>query len=266
MRYAPAIALLLAAVCAEEEAAPPAAPAAALSEPAPRQTPEQRAAEASAVKRVMLHRSIRMRADRHRYTRENAEASAALAAELRAPAALVELLRAEAAAPLRGNAFYEHRRALHRLLQEYGVDELGILLFAEGVNFPLQEVQQAAEALPMEPLFNLLPQRASTPEELAQQVDILAAAYAQMVPVYSRISSREQADAAAAELLPLLSACDAALPLRMVVSVRGATPAHLLYQRKVAPHRRELVEHRRRLREAMFYGSALLAALDYLLN
>lgn len=255
-----AIALLAGGVWAAEDAAP---------QPSPQETTpawtEARAAAAS-VKRVMLMRCIRMCAERHRYTRENAAASAALAQELHAPAELVQLLQREAEESLSGRALHDQRRAMERLLRSYHVDELGLRLFVEAMHCTPEEQAKVAEALPMEVVFNLLPKQKATEAELLRQCDLLADNWNRMVQAYTEVQNREQAQEAAQKLLALLAAHDETMPLR--ATLRGARPNELPspYALRLGPLMVALTAQRRRLYEVNYYGSPLLAAVDYLLN
>lgn len=230
--------------------------------------PEQeRSAATAAIKRVMLYRYIRMREERHRYTPENAAECVALAQKLGAPEVLVKLLQLEAEKELSGREQYECRQALQTLMYTYGVDILGMRLFVESLHYPADTLRRVVDALPMDVVFNLMPQEQPTKEEAELQLTTLADTYAQMVEVYSGIESREQAEAAVPRLMPLLFACNAALPLRRSLA-QGSSASGLssLYERLVEPRQRELHEHRIRLAQTMHYGSAMLAALDFLLN
>lgn len=268
MRYMLTAALLpmLCGAAEEPVGSAPAAEQAAAEPVSRRMTPEERRAAAVSIKRVMLRRCVRMCAERHRYTRENAAESAALARELHAPEALVHLLQLEAGGTLSGRKQYDCRQLLEKVQQAYGVDALGIRLFVEGLRYPQEELYRVVEALPLETVFNLLPAGAPEQEELLRQCATLADTYAQMVEVYSGVNSREQADAAAARLIPLLHAHDETLPLRMRILNVSPDMLPAKYADLLQPKSELLKEQRRRLRETAYYGSPLLAALDYLLS
>lgn len=254
--------LLAADPAAEEQSSLPRVP----SEEEVQQQPEpQRLAARQSVKQVMLRRIIRLKAERRRLTPENSAACVALAAQLHAPAELVELLRLETAGPLGGRDLYEHSQALSKLVHAYGVDDLQIRLFVEGLNFTPQEWADIAEWLPTESVFNMVSRRSVTNEELEFQFTLLADLYSRLAAEYEEITNREQADAAAERLLGLLHSYDAVMPARLVLSgARGEAPSASATDSLLQPVIRQLVKQRQRLREADFFGSRRLAALDYI--
>lgn len=265
MRLPAAIALLMGVYSAAAQAAAPAEPQG--DRPAePQLAAAERTAAAARIKRVLLLRDMRMCAERHRYTPENLAESVALARQLGAPAELVALLQRESEGGLSGRAHYDHRQEMADLLRAYGVDSLSIRLFAEAMRYPQEELRKVVDALPLEAVFNLLPAGAPAQETLDHQCELLAKLSEQMLQIYSEVQSREQARAAAEKLLPLLREHDRTLQLRARLGAKRMDDLPERYARVLLPQVMPLVQHRRRLQEAAYYGSPLLAALDYLLG
>ena len=226
----------------------------------------EQVAAAAAMKQVMFRRFLRLREERHRLTRENIAESAALAGQLNTPAIFRELLSLEAAEPLIGRDLYDYKQALNKTLAAYGVDALQIRLFVEGLRYPAAELTAAFEKLPIESVFNLLPMGTYSRAVLEEQLSALAGIYAQQLELYSSIVNPEQAVAASASLAALLPAYEATTPVRMVLISKENESLMARYQQLVQSTRHELNQQRKRLLESGFYGSAALAALDYLLN
>ena len=227
----------------------------------------ERTAAAAAIKRVMLRHTIRLKEERHRYTRENAAECVALAEQLRAPEPFIRLLKVAAAEQLSGRDLYDYQQTLSRLLRAYMVDALAIRLFVEGVRFPAEELRRVADALPVESVFNLLPAQGVVSDEDAElHLTTLADMGVQIAELYKGITNREQADKVAQELLRFLPVYDLTAPTRMALASQKSSRLHGLYQRIVEPVGQVLTEPRRRLHEANYFGSALLASLDYLMN
>lgn len=264
MLLAPILLVCLAASAAEEQAerlpTPPSRAQVMLL------TPQKRAAAAAAMKRVMFHRYLRLRDDRHRLTQENAAECAAMAEQLEAPSVFAELLKREAAAPLSGRDLYEHRQALQQILSVYEVDELQIRLFVESMHYPAAALSAVVDALPIEPLFNLLPTEKTDMSTMQEQLLSLASIYAKQAELYKGISNREQADAAASDLPQLLDAFHATAHARFMVAAQRDKKLLHLYERTALPARLALNAQRRNLLETAYFGSVRLAVLDYLLN
>lgn len=260
------IALLAAAqLCTadEEPAAPPALP----TREEVQQLPEaERLAAREAIKSVMLQRALRQKADGARLTPENAAACHALAEQLQAPAPFVRMLQIEATGKLNGRAMHEHRLAFENLVAAYGVDSLAIRYYTEGLPYPLEDLRREAAALPLQHVFNRVPKMDYTREQWEQQLSTLAGVYKRMAELYTGVSSRAQADAAADALVELLAPLDSTSPLRLALMAQNG-PGYLQgeFARLVQPAMDRLAALRTPLLEADYYGSRKLAVVDYLL-
>lgn len=258
-----ACALLGGAIAAGQEPA---------SEPTPpaeqvQQLPEaERLAAREAVKKVMLYRTLKLKEDASRLTAKNMADSVERAVELKAPEAFIRLLRREASESMSGRERYELRLALSKLVAAYGVDTLQMRLFMEGLPYPPREIGEALEWLPLENVFNLVPQGDLPIDTLEFQLVELADTYRRMADIYKDVSNTEQAEAAADQLLELLPGYDATSPARLQVLEKQNERLEALYQRLVMPMAEQMLRQRFKLREAGYFDSRRLAVIDYLLG
>ena len=231
------------------------------------QLPEkERVDGATAIKRVMLRRTIRLREEHRRQTRENAAECAVLAKLIGAPQIFVQLMEIEAAEQLGGRDLYDYQQALNKLLSAYGIDALQMRLFVEDLHFTTEELRHVADELPMEDVFNLVPPQELSAKDLEAQLQILDTFYTEQEKLYSEVTNREQADAVVAALIPLMHSFNATAPLRLHLAKYKNAQTMMLYERIVLPVWRKLSAHRMRLIEANYYGSSRLAAFDTLLQ
>lgn len=227
---------------------------------------EEQQAARMAVKKVTLHRILRQKDDAARLTPENAAECRALAETLHAPAEMVQLLEAEARGPLSGRALYDQRQAFNSLVAAFGVDAVQMRLYVESQSYSTAEMRRALEQLPLETLFNLVPQGELTDEAALQQLDTLAVVYQKAAELYSGVSNREQADAAAVALTELLREFDTTSPVRLEIMAYRSSRFMEPYARIVQKHAAQYIEQRIKLLEADFYGSRLLSTIDFMLN
>lgn len=231
------------------------------------QPPEAQLAAREAVKKVLLHRTLRQKDDAARLTLANAAESLALAQQLKAPEPLIRMLELEASGRLSGRELHEYREAFNHLTAAYGVDALQMRLYSENQAYTTDEMRRVFEWLPLEHVFNLVPDTELGAAAIEEQFSTLAEIFARMAQVYAGVSSREQADAAAEELLPLLAAYNTTSPVRLLFMAAGNSPRLMApFARLVEPAAARLIEQRRRLIETDYYGSRRLSTLDFLLN
>ena len=266
MRLLP-IALLAAAGLSAGQGAPSLLPELPTHEDVLALPAEEQLAAREAVKKVLLHRTLRQKDDAARLTPANAAASLALAQQLHAPEPFVRMLELEAAGHLSGRDLHEYRRAFNELVAAYGVDALQMRLYSETRAYTTEEMRRVFEWLPLEHVFNLVPDMEMGAAVIEAQLSTLAEVFARMAQIYAGVTSREQADAAAEELLPLLAAYDTTSPVRLLLMVEGGSPRLMaLFARLIEPVAAPLTEQRRRLLETDYYGSRRLSTLDFLLN
>lgn len=266
MKLSVLIALLAAVggICAGQE---PRLPAVPTREEVLALPVEEQESAREAVKRVLLHRTLRQKDDAARLTTANAAECLELAQRLHAPEALVHMLELEAGDCLSGRLLHDYREAFNALVAAYGVDMLQMRLYSENQAYTTAEMRRVFEWLPLKHVFNLVPTRELDAAAIETQFMTLGKVFSRMAEVYAGVSNREQADAAAEALLPLLADYDRTSPVRLLFMVEGESPRLVrpfaLYVQSVAV---ALVEQRRRLVETGYYGSRRLATLDYLLN
>ncbi len=231
--------------------------------------PAVRLRHQAALKAALLHRATRALGERHRITRENRLATAALACTLGAPAAFVQLLDA------RQSADSARTRQLAELAEDelctaYGVDSREIRFFVEGSCLSAAELHELRSWLPLPALFNLLPAegsgkglsaarlRADYVEELSLRRELAALA--------APIRDRATADAAAEAMLPLLLRHTTTRPSLMAAPPALAEAVIAPLSPYAAPVGRLWERERTRLIDNDFFGSPKLRALDYLLH
>ncbi len=223
---------------------------------------EQRAR--CALKRVHLLRMFFLVQAHHLNTPEHDAECLALARRLQAPAAYIKLLEVEAAGPLSGRDHYEHNEAVNQVMIAYGVDALAARLLAERLCCNEQQARELTEWLPMDFVFNVVPRSQLSPQDVSDQLAAMRELFERMQQEYSKAVDRESADAAANDLLQVLSWLPKSAPLRLIIGRRRSVdfPG---YSQIVLPAEQKLNEQRKRLIEADFYGSKKLNAMDQLL-
>ena len=223
---------------------------------------EQRAR--CAIKRVHLLRMFFLVQTRYRNTPQHDAECLALARRLQAPADYVELLEAEASGTLSGLSYYEHNKAVDTLMDRYGVDALAARLLAERLQCNEQEAHEFVEWLPVQFVFNTVPNRRLSPQEFMNQLHALRRLFERMEQEYAKATDRTSADAAANALLQALPWLPQSAHLRLIIGQRRSVDLPG-YRQFVLPAEQKLNEQRSRLIETGFYGSKKLNAIDQLL-
>ena len=261
------IALLLACgVGAGEQPAPPTLPPVPTAEELLALPAEELLAARESVKKVMLHRALRQKDDAARITLENVAECLALARRLHAPEPFIRMLELEAADSFSGRALHEYRDAFNRLVAAYGVDAVQMRLYTENQSYSTAEMRRVLESIPLRGAFNLVPRVHLDVDAVEAQLTMLGRVYACMAEVYAGVNSREEAEAAADALLPLLEDYDSTATVRMILMASGEPEQNPLFARLALPAAKRCMEQRRRLMETDYYGSRRLSTLDFLLN
>ncbi len=217
-----------------------------------------------AMKRVLLARGLRARAERNRITRENWQACADLAHELGAPDAFVRLLALRAADSLPRRQSYLVEAALARCIELYRVDELELRYFIESRALPPDMAE--AEWFPLPLLFNTEPPAGVSAEAVGAHDLALLSALGGLARLYASVQDAASADAAAAAMPPLLARFRSAS--RALGYAPDALRLHARARYAALAGRVEgaWLAQRRRVAEAGFFGSARLRALDFFLD
>lgn len=224
----------------------------------------QTEAARSAIKRVVLLRMMFLVQASHRNTPEHDAECLALARRLQAPEAYVSLLEAETLGPLSGRDYYEHNKAVDELMRSYRVDALSARLLAERVRCNEQQARELMEWLPVQFVFNTIPDATLNAQDYGNQLRALRDLFERMHQQYAKVTDRASADTAADSLLECLPWIAKTGGLRLLISERRSTDLPG-YRQIVHPTESKLNEQRSRLVESNFYGSKKLDALDELL-
>lgn len=224
---------------------------------------EVRVQHASAIKRVYLLQHLQYMQDGYTMTDGNRMAVIYLATKLNAPAEYIQLLQVEAAGSLSARQYTLLGRLYERLYTLYGVDVLGIRFFAESELAPRELVADMSAELPLASLFNLVKEDTITTGQAAADLQEVAAVFTELVRLYESITNAEQAAAALPQVRELVSRFGKVYPGLVLAPEAVRKQLAPAYSLKIQPLIPFLVEHRKRLRDADFYGNAQLKILDY---
>lgn len=225
-----------------------------------------------ALKLALLERALRARAERHRVSEANLAACAELAAREGAPGEAAEWLQELASGDVSPRRRYVLNGALASLAELYAVDELSIRYFVEACGLEPGEIRKLLPWLPLESLFQLTSTEALPPAYRVSDGRLSREMLTETERVLRGVHDREGADAAAEALRPLLLLQETVMRSRLAEQRepgRGQEAALVgqgLYRPWERSMRQSLSGERQRLREARFFGSSRLQALDYLLS
>ncbi|MGN0837136.1 MAG: hypothetical protein ACI4OS_06800 [Akkermansia sp.] len=166
--------------------------------------PLQRAREAAALKEALLILYACSREDGNRLSPDCFAAAAGAARSASAAPALTDLLQRAAEQRLSGGQLHALQLALAQWCSAYGADPLALRLLVEALRLTPEELRAAVEWLPLADMAQSLPPQEVDPRALEADLRLMAASYGTMAQRLAAVDSREQADAAAQELLPAL--------------------------------------------------------------
>ena len=223
------------------------------------------------VMKAVLYRGMaRTRAAKWRETGENLAQMYREAAVLpHAPREFVQILQLQTDCHLSRPRAYALRSAREHLLRQYAVDELQMRLLLDYVDANEEEAERILHNLPLQAVFNMVPQKPLTTEEIVADLRLYADIQIQATQILSRVQNKDSALSVLPELKGLLLLHDTTLPTRALLmegKIRPETPQieeAALLLRKAA---RQLREQRDRLNEQKWFGCKELQALDFLLN
>lgn len=228
--------------------------------------PEQRVAQASAMKKVLLIQKTRARDERNRLTPGNYAACAALAEKLGAPAEFVAYQRLLAGGELSPRASYTVQEALRHLCWLYLVDVSALHYYVLGSRLAAGELIASAEWLPMEGLFNMIPAEALTADAVERDFVALLDIMPALTDLYRGINSRESAEAALPALLPMLVQFESTVGGRKYAEPELTEAALQRYGARLQPLYAAFAQERRRLQEANYHDCIRLRVADMLIN
>ncbi len=224
--------------------------------------------EQVALKEVWLSRLICAREERNRITRENVADSALLALKLGAPEGFAASLRRVAVGNLSPRERYEQENCQQAFLDAYGVDAREMRFFVEACGLTPAELREVVAWLPLASLFNLpsVPAEELSVERLRSDFVATLAAHRDAAQLLRPVVDRASADAAAEALLPVLLRAQAALPSLVCASEELRRPALAPLSGVATLVEDAFARECERVKQAQWYGSARLQALDYLLR
>lgn len=226
-------------------------------------TAEERAAQASAMKRVLVLQHLQFVADGYRMTAGNEMACAYLAAKLGASRAFVQMLHARAAG---GMSTMQHRilnKAFDRTLELYQVDSVAIRYFVESDLAAPELISDMLTELPLQSLFNLVDPNALTIEQALADADEVAKVYTELSTLYASVTNAEQAAAVVPQVQGLVGRFGKVYPGLALAPEPIRKQLMEAFPVDMNPILSALRENRRRLQQENFYGNPRLKVLDY---
>lgn len=226
--------------------------------------------ERAALKRALVYRTSQAKADRGRITAENNRATAQLASHLGAPACFVRYLELLADGNLSRRQEYAVEQALRFLLQEtYTIDTLQIRLVSESLQLPAREHTLCMLQLPVGAMFDMVPGRHSSRERLLSDITTMSSTLAKAERLLAQVQDTASADYAASRLLSLIPIWETTAQTRLHGTTQGTELSS--YEKwavdvLLTPATRRMLEQRRRLQKAGWFGSARLQTVDELLR
>lgn len=226
-------------------------------------TAEERAAQASAMKRVLVLQHLQFVADGYRMTAGNEMACAYLAAKLGASRAFVQMLHARAAG---GMSTMQHRilnKAFDRTLELYQVDSVAIRFFVESDLAAPELISDMLTELPLQSLFNLVDPNALTIEQALADADEVAKVFTELTTLYASVTNAEQAAAVVPQVQVLVGRFGKVYPGLALAPEPIRKQLMEAFPVDMNPILSALRENRRRLQQENFYGNPRLKVLDY---
>lgn len=225
--------------------------------------------ERDALKRAMVYRTSRAKAERNRITVENNKITAILAEHCGAPELFCRYLRLLADETLSRRQQYALNQALNYLLQEtYGVDTLQIRLVSESLDLAPADHMLYMLQMPVGGMYDMVSE-GPLPDgrllaDLQTMMDVLRHANEVLLTVHDRASA-EAAAVALQQLLPLWCTTRQ-LRLLMRLGKIHFTPAEKLALQLLETTTARVIETRKRLHAARWYESTCLQTVDELLR
>lgn len=222
------------------------------------------------MKTILYRGMARTRADRWRETEQNLAAMAREAAALTyVPPEFTAMLQLRARGNLSRRQAHALRSAMDSMLHSYGVDELQMRLLLDYVDADVKEAEQILSILPLQAVFNMIPQQTLSKHQLAADLNVYADIQSRAARILSTVQDATSADKVLPELKALLILHDTTLPTRALLMqglIQPETPEIERAAQALGHAAGELRSQRNRLNDAGWFGSRQLKALDFLLN
>lgn len=223
----------------------------------------------NAIKRALLHFYERLRRERHRENSENLLATANLAERLGAPAAYVAQMRMKVTGNMSRTQSYVLERALRETISRFGVDVVQIRLVVEAVQAGPADIERFLELVPIEAVFNMTANNQPSVDQITRDIYTYAGVMEMETAIMQGIMDKKKAEEAVSALVPLLLLHDTTQPTRVCIMQGAFKPQNTeqtAASRRMQKASNALLEQRRRLYNASFFGSKVLRMVDYLLQ
>lgn len=225
--------------------------------------------ERDALKRAMVYRTSRSKAERNRITPENNKVTASLARHCGAPELFCRYLKLQADDTLSRRQQYALTQALNYLLQEtYGVDTLQIRLVSESLDLVPADHMLYMLQMPVGGMYDMVSE-GPLPDgrllaDLQTMMDVLRRANEVLLTVHDRAS----AEAAALALQQFLPLWNTTQQTRLQMQQGGIrfTPAEKLALQLLDASTARIIGTRKGLQAARWYESTCLQTVDELLR
>lgn len=227
------------------------------------------AMERLALKRAMVFRTSRAKAERNRITAANNRATAALARQMGAPELFARYLELLASDTLTRRQAYAVQQSLNSLLRNaYNIDPLQIRFMSESLMLPPEQHTSSMLEMPLGGLYDCMPEvepeaaRALLLQDMQLITQVLRLVHAELLKVHDRTT----AESAATALQQYVLLWSTTTPGRLLLREGQITltPAEKLALQLLEATASRLYKTRRALAEAEWYDSARLRCMDEL--
>ena len=225
--------------------------------------------ERDAIKRAMVYRTSRIKAERNRITPENNKVTASLARHCGAPELFCQYLKWQVDDTLSRRQQYALNQALQNLLQEtYGIDALQIRLVSESLNLAPSDHLLYMLQMPVGGMYDMVSLSPLPAGQLLADIQMMADVLRRANEVLLTVRDRASAEAAALALQQLLPLWNTTQQARMLMQQgkTSPTPAEKLALKLLDTSTVRIVKTRKELQAARWYESTCLQTVDELLR
>ena len=225
--------------------------------------------ERDAIKRAMVYRTSRIKAERNRITPENNKVTASLARHCGAPELFCQYLKWQVDDTLSRRQQYALNQAIQNLLQEtYGIDALQIRLVSESLNLAPSDHLLYMLQMPVGGMYDMVSLSPLPAGQLLADIQMMTDVLRRANEVLLTVRDRASAEAAALALQQLLPLWNTTQQARMLMQQgkTSPTPAEKLALKLLDTSTVRIVKTRKELQAARWYESTCLQTVDELLR
>ena len=225
--------------------------------------------ERDAIKRAMVYRTSRIKAERNRITPENNKVTASLARHCGAPELFCQYLKWQVDDTLSRRQQYALNQALQNLLQEtYGIDALQIRLVSESLNLAPSDHLLYMLQMPVGGMYDMVSLSPLPAGQLLADIQMMTDVLRRANEVLLTVRDRASAEAAALALQQFLPLWNTTQQARMLMQQgkTSPTPAEKLALKLLDTSTVRIVKTRKELQAARWYESTCLQTVDELLR